>query len=167
MGNPRNGFDTSGMVTLYELLRKTGALSLTSEIRTMTGIFRRLPVAELVHDTWVTKVVREIMNELPYVVNSLLGGWRKKCLGDRDPAATSIWVLCPAGQTRSDCWNWLLSDWFHRRARRQQWAALLAECSDSFLFGCFFNTKNKRKENNDNRKIKNKQKRQELINIEL
>jgi hypothetical protein len=51
MGNPRNGFDTSGMVTLYELLRKTGALSLTSEIRTMTGIFRRLPVAELVHDT--------------------------------------------------------------------------------------------------------------------
>lgn len=31
----------------------------------------------------------------------------------------------------------------------------------------FFHTKNKRKENNDNRKIEKKQKRQELINIEL
>lgn len=51
---------TSGMVTLYELLVKTGGLSLTSEILTMTGMLRRRPLSRLVHETCLTTDSRMI-----------------------------------------------------------------------------------------------------------
>lgn len=48
--------DTSGTVTRRECSDgKTGALSFTSEILTMMGMFRFRPVSTFVHDTWISK----------------------------------------------------------------------------------------------------------------
>lgn len=52
---------TSGTIALYELLRKTGGLSLMSEILTMTGMFRRRPLPKLVHDTWMDEEKDRLM----------------------------------------------------------------------------------------------------------
>lgn len=55
---------TSGTVVSYGVFWKTGALSFTSETRTMTGMFLLRRVNLIVHETYITNETTKEQNKL-------------------------------------------------------------------------------------------------------